>query len=161
MGIARRTLSFATLDDVAVDAEHLLAGGYEPAGNWDLPQVCGHVAEWMRYGMDGFPRPPVPVRLLMWVARNTMGPKLFRKYLAEGAMPAGKPTMPQTVPAAGGDAAAAVAKLRETVEKAKAFPGPPVPSPFFGPMTRDEWVRLNCVHAAHHLSFLVPTNPPG
>ena len=71
-------------------------------------------------------------------------------------MPAGKPTMPQSVPPPGGDDAAGVARIRETVERVRAFAGPPLPSPFFGPMDRDTWVKLNCVHAAHHLSFLVP-----
>ena len=40
------------------------------------------------------------------------------------------------------------------MERVNRFAGTPVPSPFFGPMDRDTWVKLNCVHAAHHLRFL-------
>ena len=59
MPIERRKLTFASLDEVAADAENLLAKGYDKAGNWDLAQVAGHVAEWMRFPIEGFPKPPI------------------------------------------------------------------------------------------------------
>jgi hypothetical protein len=151
----RRVLNFASLDDAVRDAEHLLAVGYDKAGSWDLAQVCGHLAEWLRFPMDGFPRVPVLFRPLMWGLRRTIGPKALKKLLATNRMPDG-PTLKQTVPPPGGDPAAAVARLKETVGRATTFAGEIRPSPFFGPMTRDEWIGLNRVHAAHHLSFLVP-----
>ncbi len=153
---ARRDLSFATLDDAVRDAERLLAAGYDKAGNWDLAQCCGHVAEWMRYGMDGFPRGPLPVRALLWGLRNTFGRRLLLKTLAAGKMPTGGPTAPQSVFPAGQDDAVGVAKLRDVVGRMVAFSGEPVPSPMFGRLTRDEWLRMHQLHAAHHLSFLVP-----
>jgi len=136
------------------DAEALLTKGYDRAGNWDLAQVCGHVANWMTYPVEGFPKSPAPIRAMLWLLKKTVGRAKFEKYLAEG-MPAGKPTMPESVPTAGGDHAAAVAKLKQAVEKFKAADGV-YPSPLFGPMTKDEATRLQLVHAAHHLSFLVP-----
>ena len=45
----RRELYFSDLDEVVRDAEHLLAKGYDRAGNWNLAQVCTHLAEWMRF----------------------------------------------------------------------------------------------------------------
>ena len=153
---ARRTLQFASLDDVVRDAEHLLAAGYERAGNWDLAQCCTHVAEWMRFPVEGFPKPPLPIQALLWMARNTVGPKKLRQYLDGGAMGTGKPTMPQTVIPSGGDAVVAVAKLGESVARFQAFTGTIHPSPFFGPMSKDDVMKLQLLHAAHHLSFLVP-----
>jgi hypothetical protein len=95
--------------------------------------------------------------LFLWIARNTFGPGKLKQYLAEGGeMPAGKPTMPQSIPAPNCDDAEGVAKFKEVVERVNRFAGTPVPSPFFGPMDRDTWVKLNCVHAAHHLRFLIP-----
>jgi hypothetical protein len=44
----------------------------------------------------------------------------------------------------------------EGVERLKAHTGAIIPSPFFGPMSKDECVGLQLVHCAHHLSFLVP-----
>jgi len=151
----RRQLSFATLNDAVADAENLLARGYEGAGNWDLAQVCGHLSEWLRFPIDGFPKMPLLLRPVFWLFRNTVGRAKRVKYTAEG-MPAGKPTVPQTVPASGGNDAAAVAKLKETVERFEAHAGPIHPSPLFGSMTKDEALALQLRHLAHHLSFLVP-----
>jgi hypothetical protein len=152
----RRNLTFGGLDAVARDAEHLLAVGYEKAGNWDLAQACGHVAEWMRFPLDGYPKVPLPLRPVMWLARITVGRSVRDRILATGTFETGGRTMTETIPAPGGDPAAAVAKLRETVARFQAHAGDFHPSPLFGRMTRDEWVRLNLAHAAHHLSFLVP-----
>ena len=152
----RRTLTFDTLDDVVRDAESLLAGGYDKAGNWDLAQVAKHLAEWLRFPVEGFPRMPIFLRPIFWLMRKTIGRKKFLGYIATKSFPAGKPTMPQTVAPPGGDPAAAVAELKKSVERLKAHTGPIVPSPLFGDMTRDECIRMQLVHAAHHLSFLVP-----
>jgi hypothetical protein len=159
MAVARRELTFNDLDEVVRDAEQLLARGYDRAGHWDLAQVCDHVGNWMRYAMDGFPRAPLPIRGLLWALRKTIGKRKLADFLATGKMPAGKPTLRQSVPPPGGDPAAAVARLRATVARMTAHAGPLKPSPLFGDVTRDEWVRLNLVHAAHHLSFLVPRQP--
>ena len=154
--MTRRTLSFATLDEAVADAETLLAQGYDKTGQWSLGQCCGHLANWLGYAMDGFPKAPPPIRLLMWTLRNTLGPGALTRVLAAKAMRPGNPTAPQSVPAASGDDRAGVEAYRAMVERAKRFAGTPLPSPLFGPMDRDTWVKLNCVHAAHHLSFLVP-----
>lgn len=152
----RRQLKFSSLDAIVQDAETLLAKGYEKAGNWDLAQCCNHLAEWMRYPVEGFPKAPLPIRGVLWVMKKTVGPKKLQAYLKDGIFPPGKPTDPRTVLAAGGDAKAAVESLKRSVERLKAHAGPIVPSPFFGPMSKDECVGLQVVHCAHHLSFLVP-----
>lgn len=151
---ARRQLRFDTLDDVVRDAELLSTKGYEKAGNWDLAQACGHLADWMTYPIAGFPRPPVAIRALLWILRKTVGRAKFRTVLA-GGMPVGGPTLRESVPPPGGDPTAAVARLKQAVATFEAADGVH-PSPLFGPMTKDEATRLQLVHAAHHLSFLVP-----
>src|SRR5262249_15626952 len=92
--LERRKLTFATLDDVVRDAENLLAKGYDKAGNWDLAQVCSHLAEWMRFPMDGFPKIPLLLRPMFWLVRATVGKKMREKVLAEGFSAGGR-TMPQ------------------------------------------------------------------
>ena len=155
MAVERRKLSFASLDEVMADAENLLAKGYERAGNWDLAQVCLHLADWMRFPVEGFPKLPVFLRPLFWLFRMTVGPAKRLKYVAEG-MPSGKPTMPQTVAQAGGDAVLAVAKLKEAAARFEAYTGTIHPSPLFGAMNKDEALQLQLVHCSHHLSFLIP-----
>ena len=152
---ARRQLVFASLDDAVRDAEHLLAVGYEKAGNWDLAQCCDHLAAWLTYPVSGFPKAPLPIRMMLAVVRRTLGRRLLTKYLRDG-MPSGKPTMPQSVAAPGGDPAAAVERLREAAKRFESRAGEYLPSPLFGQLTRDEALNVQLRHGAHHLSFLVP-----
>jgi hypothetical protein len=151
----RRKLTFATLDDVVRDAERLLAKGYDRAGNWDLAQVCLHLAEWLRFPVEGFPKVPLLLRPPLWVVRMALGPKLKAKVLANG-FNAGTRTVPQTVFKPGDDATAAIAKLKAAAEQLKAHAGPVHPSPLFGNMTKEEALRLQLKHCEHHLGFLVP-----
>jgi len=151
----RRTLTFATLDAAVRDAEHLLAVGYDKAGNWDLGQCCGHLAAWVRFQLDGFPRIPLNLRPVFWVLRHTVGPGQGRK-MAEGApMKAGLPTLKESeVPP--GDDARRVAELRETVARWAAHAGHLHPSPALGAATKERYEKVHGVHCAHHLSFLIP-----
>jgi len=152
----RRKLTFATLDDVVRDAESLLATGYEQAGNWDLAQVCGHLAEWVRYPLDGFPKAPLLLRPALWLMRNTIGPRELRKVLDSGTMPTGMTTLKPSVPPPGGDPAAAVANLKAIVARFATAEGPFHPSPLLGLLTKDQLTKVHTIHGAHHLSFLVP-----
>ncbi len=156
MTVTRRQLRFASFDEVVRDAERLLATGYDRAGKWDLAQCCGHLSEWFRYQLDGYPPTPLLLRPVTWMMRNTFAPAVARKAFERGETKAGMPTIPQSVPAAGGDEAAAVAGLKATIERWAAHAGPLHPSPLFGEMSKDEWVKGHLLHAAHHLSFLVP-----
>ena len=151
----RRQLRFDSLDAAVRDAEHLLTAGYERAGNWDLAQCLDHLAAWLTYPVSGFPRMPFFLRPLFALVRATMGRGMLNKYLREG-MPAGKPTMPQSVGTPGGDPAAALERFKNAAAGFEAHAGDYLPSPLFGPLSRDEALRVQLAHCAHHLSFLVP-----
>src|SRR5215831_5906287 len=157
MATERRKLKFATLDEAVADAESLLATGYDRAGNWELAQVAGHLAEWMRFPLDGFPKVPLPVRPILWVVRTVSGKGMLKTVLEHGFTP-GTRTIGETVPQPGGNPTTAVAKLRETAGRWKAHTGDVYPSPLFGAMTRDTALQLQLVHCAHHLSYLIPKN---
>ncbi|WP_020468557.1 DUF1569 domain-containing protein [Zavarzinella formosa] len=152
----RRPLEFQSLDEMLVDVENLHHYGYRPVGKWNLTQVTGHLGEWMRYPMDGFPRMPPPVRAMMWVLRNTIGKQAKRKILTTKTFAMGGPTIKESVPVPDGDEQEAISRFRDVVGRMKAYEGVLIPSPLFGPLTRDEWVGLSLIHAAHHLSFLLP-----
>ncbi|MFO0799556.1 MAG: DUF1569 domain-containing protein [Gemmataceae bacterium] len=152
---ARRALTFDTLGAAARDAEHLLAAGYDRAGEWDLAQCLDHLAAWLTYPVSGFPTAPLPIRLMLAVVRRTLGRGMLNKYLREG-MPAGKPTLPQSVTLPGDSPAAALERFKAAAERFEAHAGEYLPSPLFGPLTRDEALKVQLAHAAHHLSFLVP-----
>jgi hypothetical protein len=153
---SRRELNFHDFGAVVSDAESLAAGGYEKGGGWDLAQVCGHLAEWMRFPLDGFPKPALMVRPMLWLMRQTVGPRMLRQTLATRSMPAGWRTLSETVPPSGGNEAAAVERLRQVIGRFQAHAGPYQPSPLFGQLDRETWRELQLIHCAHHLSFLTP-----
>jgi hypothetical protein len=156
MAVARRALEFRDLDEVVRDVEALRAGGYDKAGSWDLAQVCGHLADWLSFPLDGFPTPPLPIRLMLWTMRNTIGPRILREVLETKRMPDNRPTLRETVPPLGGDEAAAVERLRQVAARFRNHRGPIHPSPVFGAMDHETVTQLQLVHCAHHLGFLNP-----
>lgn len=153
---ARRSLQFDDLDEAVREAESLRTSGYDRAGNWDLAQTCGHLAEWMRFPIEGFPRGPLPVRMILWFVGVAFARRKLRKTIDTGEMPAGGPTLQETVLPPGGDEAAAVEQLRQTVQRFKAHDGLLHPSPLFGNVDRETATKMQLVHCAHHLGFLVP-----
>lgn len=152
----RRSLVFNDLDDAARDAQMLLDRGYDRMGNWTLLQCCAHLSEWLRFPIEGFPRQPAPVRAIFWVMRHAVGKRMLAGWLSNGSMPAGKPTIPQTVAKAPGDDAEAVPRFRQAIERFKSHTGPLHPSPLFGELDRETATKLQLIHCAHHLSFLLP-----
>lgn len=152
----RRQLKFENLDQVTGELNRLLSGGYTQTGNWNLSQACGHLHDWMRYSLDGYPKAAPPIRLMLWLMKVTVGRRQFESVVNHG-FKAKLPTMPDTVPDADAASdAAAVEQLTKTINRLKDSNASIVPSPLYGPMTYDEAVKLQLAHCAHHLSFLNP-----
>ena len=153
-----RKLKFDNLDQVIEEVNRLLDGGYTQTGNWNLSQACGHLNDWMRFSLDGYPKAPPPIRLMLWLMKVTVGRRQFEAVIKNG-FKAKLPTMPETVPDsdAASDAAAAD-EFKTTIHRLKDSNGPIVPSPLYGPMTYDEAVQLQLAHCAHHLAYLNPND---
>jgi hypothetical protein len=156
MRLNRRSLTFLTLDDAVRDADTLLVRGYDRVGQWDLGQVCRHLALWLSYPVEGFPKAPLLLKPFFWAFRKTLAPGVFRKALASGTMKAGLTTIPQSVPKPGDDTVLAVAAFRNAVARWTNHTGPVHPSPLFGSVSREHWTQAHLIHSAHHLSFLLP-----
>lgn len=158
----RRKLKFNSLDDALADARRLMESGYTMLGKWDLGQVCGHCADWLRFPADGYPRAAFPLNALLWLMKATLGTSMRRKILRDEQFASGKPTMPETVKPRGSlNDAAGVAALEAAATRFQQHTGPWHASPLFGEMTRDEHLRLQLIHLAHHLSFLIPHTQRG
>lgn len=152
----RRKLRFETFDDVIRDAEALAAaeraGTLRPLGNWTLGQALGHVASWARYPLDGYPdmaQPPWLLRMLV--------PLMKGRFLNKG-LPAGVriPSVPEgTFGVEQKPTDQALAELREALPRIQSQ-APTRPNPILGPLTHDQWVKLNLRHAELHLSFFQP-----
>jgi len=152
----RRRLTLPNLDAVLADIENLRSKGYDRVGNWNLAQVCGHMAEWIRFPMDGFPKAGCAMGAVLGLMRMTIGAHLRKKILRTGKLPANGPTLKETVPPSDLDEATAVQRLTAEIERFKPYTGDLHPSPLLGRMDKQTWERIQVVHCAHHLSFLIP-----
>jgi hypothetical protein len=147
---ARRTVHYATFDDVLDDAERLVRARAATTGNWSLDQILGHLAIAMEKSIDGFDRKaPWPLRL---VGRFIVKPRILKHGMKPGfKLPAEAEKI--SIPAPGGDPVAALERLRRAIGRSKSDQTR-CPHPFFGPMPASEWDRLHLRHAELHLSFV-------
>ena len=56
MNANRRTLTYASLDEIPADVDRLLAG-HTTVGNWTLGQICNHLSGAVIASVDGSPFP--------------------------------------------------------------------------------------------------------
>jgi hypothetical protein len=153
----RRNLNCNCLNDAVTDAGSLQQSGYTASGNWNLAQVVGHCSQWLSFPMDGYPKSPLPIRAILWLARCTFGKSLRQKILQTGRMKAGAPTMPSTVKSPNfATETTAIEELARQVQRFEDFSGPLHESTLFGKMSKDEHHQLQLIHMQHHLSFLIP-----
>ena len=153
----RRDLRFAKLSEVQEDLKNLASGTYTKTAKWDLSQVSEHLADWMTFPIDGFPKSPWILGILIGVMRVTQGKSLYKKFVRDQRMPTGQPTITTTVYPASDNSSKSVERLMKAIDRLSAHRGPIHPSPLFGQLSYDELVALQLAHCAHHLSFLVPS----
>lgn len=150
----RRKLKFTALEQVAVDVDLLHRAGYGRVGNWTLAQVCDHLTKFMVMSLDGF-----PVKM-PWPIRAVMGPYFLKPLtLWSEWIPAGVQGPAVMMPTAPPGEAQAVERCKQALLRVQEFAGSFHPSPLFGEMTPGQWRKIHLIHAAHHLSFLLPLGP--
>jgi hypothetical protein len=150
----RRPLRFDTFEQMWADVERIVAseraGTLRRTGNWKVGQTFGHLAAFINFAYDGYPkRPPLLIRLLV---------KPMKRKFIHGSLPAGV-----KIPGAEGGTWGieplsvddGVRVLRAAWDRLRASP-PTKPNPIFGPLTHDEWQQMHLRHAELHLSFLHP-----
>jgi len=145
-----RELSLKSYTEITAEIDRLQHQGYRPLGTWNLGQICEHLNYYFRGSLDGFGFK------MPWLARKFWGRPLVMKILMEGKMRRGQMTAPQSVPKPNADHEAAIAESKELLARLESAESLH-PSPLAGDLTVDEWRQLHCIHATHHLSFLVPT----
>jgi hypothetical protein len=144
----RRPLTYASLDDVMPDVERLL-NGHTTVGSWSLAQICRHLSTAMRRVVD-LPA-STPSDPSKWVPAEKK-----QQVFESGLLPEGMPGPPEIMPLETLGEREEAEGLRQAISYYKASPGPAIPHRIFGPLTKDEWDRLQLIHLAHHLSFAVP-----
>ncbi|MCE9548059.1 MAG: DUF1569 domain-containing protein [Planctomycetia bacterium] len=147
----RRTLRFASTDEVLAEVERLVAAPQvQRLGNWTLAQAISHLARSLDISVDG-----AKFRVAWYI--RLVGPLLKKRILTQ-PMPAGfkltggaktalvaEPELSST--AALADLRRATARLKKESHRE--------PHAIFGRFTREEWDTFHCRHAEMHLSFFV------
>jgi len=153
---APRDLTFANMTEVRRDVETLRRRGYTKAGNWNLAQVCKHLGQWISFPVTGYPKNGPVMTFIIFMLRNTLGKRSGREILRTGKFPSRWRTLKITLPPPDTDEATSIRELEEAIVRWEQHHGEYIPSPLFGRLTREEWLRMQLIHCAHHLSHLVP-----
>ncbi len=150
---ARRELQFNSLDEVVADAERLASGEVRTTGHHSFGQILEHLARThdMTTGKLAVPAPPWYMRMMIVV----MKPLLLNDKPVKPGFKLPKKSEEVFWPNQEFDVPSALAHLKESVEYYKSH-GPTPQHPMFGTLSREQNDRLNCRHAALHLSFVHP-----
>lgn len=144
----RQGLVFQSTDDVRADIAQL-RNGYKICGTWTLPQICWHLEQSVLAMMKPGPFPEDSPE------QKARG-DVLKKILADHQLPEGITAPPAMVPPA--DASEkAIDSFLAVLDEFDAYTEPLAPHRLFGTMSNDDRRRLNLIHCARHLSFLVPT----
>ena len=149
----RRALRFASEADVIADVERLRASGYRRAGTWSLEQVAWHVAALIEMFLVTPTDPSVPPTR----EQAAMKAKFFRMLRSPHPHPTGTLKAPPGLEPPDACADADVDRLIAQLRRLAAYADPIVVMGPMGPVPIGECREAHLIHAAHHLSHLVPT----
>ena len=148
----RRELDFRSADEVIADIHFLQECGYKTLKNWNLTQICEHLTATMDVAL----RPSG--KRAPWILRATIFRWFVSRMLKTRRIMSGAPTLKQLIPQSPPETEdreqieKCIAKLRE----AESYPGPIRDYPLLDDFSVEDWKSFMWLHAAHHLSFLVP-----
>lgn len=134
-----------------IDAAHR-AGTLRQTGNWTPGENLDHLALMWEFAFDGFPpeaKVPLPVRL---IARLMKGSMTSGKTLPAGFKIPNSASYMR--PRAGCSYDDGMARLRAVLDRVDRGERMTAPSPAFGAMSHDQWMRLHLAHAQLHLGFI-------
>jgi len=115
---------------------------------WSWGQTLVHLAQSIDYSMAGFPQPN------SWLFQHTAGPAAFAFFSWRGRMShdltapiPGAPAIDPQVPVA-----EALDRLRQTIGRFRAWPGPLQPHFAYGALDKAAYERAHAMHLANHFS---------
>jgi hypothetical protein len=138
--------STTTLAEALARIEAVAEHGIEASEGWPLPRVIEHCAQSIEFSMDGFPA--LKPRLL----RATIGRLVARRFIARGALrhDLGAP-IPSAPPLEETRVEAALARLREAIDRFERRPEPLSPHFIFGELSKSQYEQLHALHIVDHL----------
>ena len=152
--MGKRQLDFRTGDDVIKEITLLAREGYMRTGNWTLTQICEHLDKTIVLGMKG------AETRLPWILRATIGRWFIASSLRKNRLPSFRmQTIKELEPGPidlENEDQSVIGHCMASIEEAKRFAGPLRNYPLANNVRVDDWRRLQWIHAAHHLGFLLP-----
>ena len=149
MNSQRRLIRFATEDDAIADVQRLRKGCTQ-VGSWSLPRMAWHLNQAVQARMKPGPHPPETDE------QKARKPLLQHVRAMNGYLPDGIQAPEPMVPPADAPESA-IDDLIASLKELKAYKGKIAPHRLFGEIPDAEARRLNLIHCAHHLSYLIPS----
>ena len=145
----RRNVDFSSYQDILDDVRSLASRPTRQLGNWSLGEICEHLASAMNMAVDG---PPVQALVAYSHGRTTDQEALFCR---DHSSPASScQATPRRSCPSGADTDKGITALARAIERIQRT-ADRKPHPIFGRMTNEEWDRMQFLHSAMHLSFIV------
>ena len=152
---ARPDLRFASFAAMRADVDHLRRVGYERAGQWELATMLDHLAKTLsgpfREGERNLPWPVGPI------ARRLVHRMVERDHYPSVTIP----MMPSIRPDPAATIDDAYPFFLGACAECERLAGDAVTLPPFGTMPRSDFVGMQLLHGAHHLSYLKPKDEKG
>jgi hypothetical protein len=145
----RRKLRFYSYEQVMAEIERL-APAHRTLGRWSLGQICEHLADTQEAAL-GLAGSEIKTSRLF---RATVGRISWLVLLWFGFIPEQFGGLGPRPPA---ELDAALSRLRASFARISTEPQTAI-HPVFGSLSQDQWRQFHLRHAAHHLSFVIPTD---
>jgi len=152
-----RELHFRSGAEVMAEARKIInaeeGGTLRRTGNWTVGQTLGHLAVWMEYALDGYPKTMRPPWFVKAVVRIVMKKRMIKGPMRRGVKIPG---------VKGGTLGTDVMPTQEGYQRLErawerlTSTDPARVNPLLGKLTHEEWIALNLRHAELHLGFLKP-----
>lgn len=145
----RRTLDYASLQEVVDDATRLVAADAPTTGGWTKGQIFEHLARTMDSSLDGFDFTfPFPVRI---IGKYYFKARFFKHGLSPGFKLKGASKQAlDPDPLADQEG---LEHLKKSVQRLETE-SQRHKSPVLGEMTREEWNKFHLIHSELHMSFI-------
>ena len=125
-----------------------MASGHRTLGNWSLAQICHHLADTQEFSVqDREPEIKTTTLYRATIGRFALAVLLWFRFIPE--------QQGNLSPPGAGRLEAAIERLRGAAGRTAIQPMS-AQHPIFGLLTQDQWRRFHLIHAAHHLSFVIP-----
>jgi len=151
-----RRLRFDSIEEALKEVDRILAaekaGTLRRSGNWSAGQVFNHIAVWMNFAFDGFPKKAHPPFFVRWILKMKV-----KGYIRDG-MPRGVriPGIPGgTLGTEDISTEEGARKLREALVRLKNEPVK-FHSPAFGVLDEESRIALQLRHMEGHMGYLHP-----